>query len=251
MVQKLRTLAQYLPPRLQSGLKGTPIHRLYHDMLISSIDTVETSVSCGADVSCLQVPQSSVYTKSNFEPVLTSTLCDRLSAESVFYDVGSQYGYFIALARAAGVPEDQIYGFDMNRFALNILEQNFRDTAVTIVDTKVADSTGPESVSLDTVAAETKPPTIVKIDVEGAEGSVLRGMKATLESARPSVFVEVHPDKLPGGCDTIAVLTRYLSDYGYTLEWCDHRADAPDWKSLSERSSYPTETFLLWAKSPT
>jgi FkbM family methyltransferase len=35
-------------------------------------------------------------------------------------------------------------------------------------------------------------PTLVKIDVEGAEASVLRGMRRTLQEARPTIIVELH-----------------------------------------------------------
>jgi len=40
-------------------------------------------------------------------------------------------------------------------------------------------------------------PSFIKIDVEGAEHSVLKGMRATLETFRPTLMIEIHPEWLP------------------------------------------------------
>jgi FkbM family methyltransferase len=50
-------------------------------------------------------------------------------------------------------------------------------------------------------------PTVVKIDVEGAEVGVLRGMRRTLQEARPTIIVELH-----GTQDLVA---DELDDAGY------------------------------------
>lgn len=88
--------------------------------------------------------------------------------------------------------------------------------------------------SLDSWLAQTgePPPSVVKIDVEGAEVGVLRGMKQTLSSARPTLVIELH-----GTRDEVA---DELDRSGY-----EHRAieldvptrEAPWWAHILARPS--------------
>jgi hypothetical protein len=48
------------------------------------------------------------------------------------------------------------------------------------------------AVTVDELAAAFGPPQVLFVDVEGYELHVLRGARATLESHRPDLFVEVH-----------------------------------------------------------
>jgi FkbM family methyltransferase len=50
------------------------------------------------------------------------------------------------------------------------------------------------AVTLDTLVSQAglPPPSVVKIDVEGAEVGVLRGMRAVLRDAAPSLLIELH-----------------------------------------------------------
>ena len=75
-----------------------------------------------------------------------------------------------------------------------------------------------ELVSIDQlVEAGTLPaPSLVKIDVEGAELDVLRGMKATLERARPAVICEVH--------GTHRRFAEYMRERGYRVINLEGRA---------------------------
>ncbi len=196
----MRSLARQLPPSVISALKKTPLDGFYHRVIRESLNTVKIDVECGGASQRLQVPEDSIYVRSdNYEPVLVSTLCERLQADSgaVYYDVGSEYGYYLALAQAAGLADANIYGFDMNPYAEHILSQNYRGTDVTLTIGRVGDGTNTDTISLDQIASEHQPPDIAKIDVEGAEALVLRGMRDILESVQPELFLELHPEKLP------------------------------------------------------
>ncbi|MBI4142920.1 FkbM family methyltransferase [Candidatus Uhrbacteria bacterium] len=73
-------------------------------------------------------------------------------------------------------------------------------------------------VTLDAFcAARGITPDVIKIDVEGAELRVLRGAHATLERARPRIFLSVHPQHLPLLGDSVAALAAEIDALGYDV----------------------------------
>jgi FkbM family methyltransferase len=76
-----------------------------------------------------------------------------------------------------------------------------------------------EAVSVDSYCERRGiAPGVVKVDVEGAELAVLRGMARTLETARPVVFVELHPVWVAGLGDSVEELPSIAAGAGYGLE---------------------------------
>lgn len=249
MTTVLRSLARHLPEGAVRRLRSTPVHRAYHYLLVRTLRTVETEVTCGERTVSIEVAEGSVYAQSDrFEPVLSDALCGLLDSSSVYYDVGSQYGYFIALARAAGVPDDRIYGFDINPYALHVLWKNYSGTDVTVTDARVSDTPGTDSVVLDEFAAANEAPTVVKIDVEGAELSVLRGMQTVLEEDRPDVFLELHPTELADAGRSDAEAVQMLESADYSVRTCDHRDEDSTWKEVSDAQRSGDQTYLVWAR---
>lgn len=250
MTNLVRNVARRLPSAVTARLRGTPVQEIYHRALIATVDTEEVAIHGDESTITIHVPEDSAYVgPDQYEPVLSEKLSERLSPDSVFYDVGSQYGYFIALALAAGVPDDRIFGFEMRAFPNHVLSKNFSATGVTVTESTVADGTDPDAITLDEFAASHEPPTVVKIDVEGAEMQVLNGMRSLLEGASPEIFVEVHPDHLRSRDRSGRDVTRLLREYDYDLSCAEHRTERSEWEAVSDAELPDDRTYLVWARA--
>ncbi len=60
-------------------------------------------------------------------------------------------------------------------------------------------------------------PDFAKIDVEGLELNVLRGMRATLEQARPQLFIEIHGADLEAKTKNIREVVSFLLELDYQI----------------------------------
>jgi len=92
-------------------------------------------------------------------------------------------------------------------------------------------------VTLDRYVAESgTTPSVIKLDVDGFEFDVIEGGRATLEAARPSLWIEVHPKYL-------AAQGRDWKDLIALLETADYRIE------YFEDSEYPSRdiSFHIWA----
>lgn len=58
-------------------------------------------------------------------------------------------------------------------------------------------------------------PDVVKIDVEGHEVKVLRGLKETMRRCRPSVFLEIHPERILQEGEQLSFLTEFFAELRY------------------------------------
>jgi FkbM family methyltransferase len=70
-------------------------------------------------------------------------------------------------------------------------------------------------------AGEIQPPEVVKIDIEGAEILALRGMSVLLSSpqAPRTIFLELHPDRLPDFGSSSHEVRAMLESAGYVLHY--------------------------------
>jgi FkbM family methyltransferase len=73
-----------------------------------------------------------------------------------------------------------------------------------------------KAITIDQMAQECGSPTHIKIDVEGHEAAVLRGGRATLRSASPILFLELHSEMIAsdGGDPNAALDELAIMGYG-------------------------------------
>lgn len=156
-----------------------------------------------------------------YEPEQTRLFEAHVAPGATVLDVGAHVGYYTLLSAVLTGPTGRVLAFEPNpanaaflrrHVAINGLD-NVRVEQAAVSDAegtarfdfgsgsgtgRLADSGAIEvrTVTVDGVCAEHGlVPAALKIDVEGAEAAVLRGAAATLERARPVVFLSTHgPD---------------------------------------------------------
>ena len=174
-----------------------------------------------------------------YEPGLVLALSDTIEPGSVFYDVGSRFGYYIKIASTLGLDKDQVHAFEADPTNFGYLKRNVGDIA-TINRVRVGDANS--ELELDKYADSHPTPDVVKIDVEGAEPNVLEGMTDLLETG-VSLFIEYHPHKLsPKAADRVLAI---LNESGYTIQFIDHRYEGDEIQYLDDFRSHGTT--LLYA----
>ncbi|MDY6777191.1 MAG: FkbM family methyltransferase, partial [Candidatus Nanohaloarchaea archaeon] len=170
------------------------------------------------------------------EPALTEALLRSLSDDSVFYDVGSNVGYFTVFA-ANRCTDGAVYAFDIHPKLIEAtersLDRNEISCDVETVRKAVSDTTGEtvsfeestvpiiddengseerltaETVSLDDFCTGNPSPDVLKVDVEGYEYRVIDGAQDILDDTR-LLFLEVHPRKIEQLGDSLADLATAL-----------------------------------------
>lgn len=155
---------------------------------------------------------------ASVEPEVEEVFLSLLKPGSTVYDIGANIGWFALLAARRVGASGLVVAFEPSVTNMSVLQANALTNGFMNVDTVPAavsdhdgwgrflstnslqgrlDHAGDGYVPLLAVdswiaATGQKPPDVVKIDVEGAEAQVLRGMRETLQSARPILIVELH-----------------------------------------------------------
>ncbi len=185
--------------------------------------TVSGGVAEGLRMSMRQA--SADYSAGTNELPVQEAVARHLHPGGVFYDVGSNVGFFALIAARIVGPHGHAYAFEpvpANAGCIMANARRNRLSNVTVMEMAVGaargtarllitrhpggatltsghtptDVTGEIEVavcSLDALLDEGRvdPPTLVKIDVEGFEKDVLTGMERILEEHRPAVIFEV------------------------------------------------------------
>ena len=149
---------------------------------------------------------------------LTAYLLKNLTAADVFYDVGSNYGFYAILAAKC---DATVYAFEPNPSVYPYLEANIAAYPNAYgQNIAVSDSNGTmpfydamgfynfmstgrkdiaaarfkkyvqvevPTIPLDEFAQKNSPPTYIKIDIEGAEADALKGAYTLLKSEKPPI----------------------------------------------------------------
>jgi len=186
-----------------------------------------------------------------YEEPVTRLLMRRLQSAKCFADVGTFVGYYSCIA-CKTMLHGSIYAFEMDSQNYALLMKNVELNGcanIQAFNVAVMDVPGPVSyyadedrlsagwgvsndvaagregltsvsaISLDAFFAQRDElPDVVKIDVEGAEAKVLSGMSHILKTKPPDLFIEIHPDKLPGFQSSLGEIISMLVNLGYNLD---------------------------------
>lgn len=199
------------------------------------------------------------------EGYVTRFLAHTLQSDSVFYDIGANYGFYSTLALSFG---SEIHAFEPSSHCMRFLKINTdafngrttlnhlalsdsegevdffdmssgRKSGMSTINTAIAQASPVTykksvvpTITLDNYVQHHSVPTIMKIDVEGAEAKVLEGARETLRTHAPTLVVEIWGSSV-GMANSRATLSllKELGYHSYAIE--------------SDGSVRPTEINLL------
>lgn len=181
---------------------------------------------------------------NNTEETVYTMMMDEFEEGDVFFDIGANIGFYSCLFSEKA---SQVYAFEPNRHAANLLRQNIEKNSlesVNLIQVAASDENTSKELSkapgstvmgtaqindsedgdidartIDSLFEEDKLelPDLMKIDVEGHEIQVLKGMQEVLEKASPVIYVESH--------DRHEELKQTLEEMGYTYERLNKRLE--------------------------
>jgi hypothetical protein len=232
----LNGVRRLLPKNVQSTLAGTPVATIYRHARSYALENIQFSSPVG-DFALYVPPGSTIHnvkkgSNNDYEPGFISDFSEKIDSTAVFYDIGTRFGFVTMVARKAGVPPEQIYGFEAARSEYRIYKKNHQSAGVNCNLGRVGDRE--QELRIDDFVKENQCPTVVKIDVEGGELQVLKGMRTVLSEARPTVYCEVHPGRIFGG--SLDDVIKLLEDTGFSLKACDHFSAGEQWGPVEEMS---------------
>lgn len=177
---------------------------------------------------------------------LTRFFLKHMTPQDVFYDIGSNFGFYTYLAEAIGCRE--VHTFEPNETTMRYIKMNARpqtmlnacalsDTigTATFNDIAASHKSGMSTLMGDVIAAEARkgvrvvtvptttldeyvkthtPPTVIKLDVESSEALVLTGGREFLRTHAPIITMETWdaPVALAHTKEALAV----MQDLGYS-----------------------------------
>ena len=188
-----------------------------------------------------------------FEEGLTAFALEKLKPGMTVCDIGGHFGYFSRLAEFLTRESGCVHTFEPTPSTFKVLSRNtHRFPSIHLNQLAVADQLGTleltdygtafaafntiadgnmdsvaedlnlapkqtnvSTTTIDAYAEEHKLQLdFVKIDAEGAEPLIIKGMRNTLETARPMLSLEVGDSSDRHSVDTVKILT----DFGYTIQ---------------------------------
>jgi FkbM family methyltransferase len=184
------------------------------------------------------------------ETRLTKFLIKNLEENSVFYDIGANFGYYSLLAKEI-IKDGEVHSFEPLPDVFIILKENLskkqsvflnqlalfnQEGKIDFYDTTVTSAGGStfnpdvlknrnldflsaskkikvQTTTLDKYCIEHSKPDFLKIDVEGAESQVIEGGVATLKQNNPIIAMEVWGNSFDNRSHLKAIDTLYNLGY--------------------------------------
>lgn len=268
MIRSIRSsitnIPRYVPSSITKRLKGTIIHDLY-DMyaeMPKKLKLVDVKLPGGTSEKMYFVAPSyqlnELKEQGYYEKILTEELFNHFTSDSIFYDIGSYFGYYSQLASICGVPDKNIHAFEANVDRYEFLKEVHAKDKVQTVNKFVSDKSDNNQISLDDYTSQNPNPSVMKIDVEGAEFDVLQGMSNIMSSAPPIMYIEMHPQVYSEFDTSVEDVINILHNNKYNIWTVNHR-DNSNWEraSLQNLSEYnpdtedtntPENTYLIKAE---
>jgi hypothetical protein len=249
------SIVKRLPRRVTGRVQDTPLESMYWWYRVKTTSLDNTQVTTPVGEFSVLIPEGNEwflekYTEQEYEPSYFTALAAEIdgSPNEVYFDIGSRWGICISAAKAMGLSEDHIHGFEANPISYRALEENHGDSDVHLNRVRVGETMMDEEVAIDDYTESHSDPSIVKLDVEGAELSVLRGMKVTIKRCTPILFIEVHPGLLRQFGHQQSQVLDLLKSHGYRLTKAeDHREDS-NWSTFSRESLPEDGDYMIKAE---
>jgi hypothetical protein len=236
----LKNAVRYAPSSLKRLFQHTLVHKTWLMYSGGIKDLTETKIELPDNSEeTFYIPQDVTKHINNgmYEPLLTQDIYSELTNDSVFYDVGSYFGYFSRLAQCYGLPDNNIYTFEANYSRHLLLSKIHQGDNINLTNNFVGNNPEAGHTVLDHFVLQNQSPDIVKIDVEGHEYNVLRGMKKLLQNNNVILYIEMHPAKYDNNQEEEEI-TDFLHNLGYSLILGDHKSQS-NWKEVSA-TEFPT-----------
>jgi len=236
-------------------IRGSALETVFWKCKIWQMETQTIEFTTPPGKFSLEVPAwrefNNAHRNDGYEPLLTSELNNRLTNDSVYFDVGSRWGYFTKMATFL-TADERIHGFDSNPRWFDLLKRNHDQDAVNLMNTYVSSEVADRTITLNDYVDEDTLPDILKIDVEGAEYDVLQGMSEILNSTSPVLFIEIHPAYLRNRDLVADDVFDYLEEYEYSIDiGLEHRSKQGEWTPLPNCGDLPNRgEYLIKAKNP-
>lgn len=189
------------------------------------------------------------YLKSKFDTDLVVLARERVSAESVVWDIGANCGVMAFSSSNA----KQIVAVEADPFLCNLIQESASLNGVPVILVSAAASSAQglaeftiatrgrasnhltlaqgrsqsggnrasmlvPTITLDSLLDSLLPPTLIKIDVEGAEVDVLKGAKRLLTEYKPVVYLETASNTHPE-CENLLRSAGYELIKAAELNW--------------------------------
>jgi|SRR5579859_3052279 len=172
-------------------------------------------------------------------------ISNSVQADTVFYDVGANAGFYSLLA-AHLVQNGSVFAFEPSPRNLAYLREHLRLNKIAnteIIAAAITDQEGASSFTLETTGlmghlssdgdisvstttldfllerGKILPPHYIKMDIEGAELAALRGAQKCIQTYRPQIFLATHGHEIHSQC------CRLLETWGFECQVLELTAD--------------------------
>ena len=171
-----------------------------------------------------------------------------------FFDIGACHGVF-SLVYGAIKPAGMAFSFEPHAKSYQELKLNsFLCGSIIPLNFALSEKTGHINMSeewdMHLTASDTGEsvecyagdefglatrPDLLKIDVEGHEAKVLRGLAETIKDVHPTIFLEIHPERIQKEGESVIQMLHDLKELSY--QPIDTLTNAPiDWAELAART---------------